>query len=188
MKELVLKVKDVSGLRVLDVGCGEGKNASYLAQRGAIVTAIDISARALEHAKRDWKELQAIRWICADVRSIDLGNDEYDLVLAYGVYHCLGSSGEIELLQSRLDRVTSADGFHIVCSFNSRRQELVDAHPGFYPSLIDHAAYLRLYAGWQILLQSDTDLTESHPHNNIQHTHARTRIIARKGGLGGFCR
>ena len=40
----------VDGLRVLDIGCGEGYNTRLLAERGARVTGIDISARFIGHA------------------------------------------------------------------------------------------------------------------------------------------
>lgn len=41
---------DVGELRLLDVGCGNGYFAREMAQRGARVTAIDISPRMIEHA------------------------------------------------------------------------------------------------------------------------------------------
>lgn len=43
---------DVAGLRVLDAGCGDGYLARALAARGARVTAIDISPRLIEMARR----------------------------------------------------------------------------------------------------------------------------------------
>ncbi len=42
---------DVSGLTVLDAGCGEGYLARILARRGASVTGIDISPRLVEIAR-----------------------------------------------------------------------------------------------------------------------------------------
>ncbi|QLQ16693.1 MAG: class I SAM-dependent methyltransferase [Micropruina sp.] len=47
-------VREVAGLpagRVLDVGCGEGADAVWLAQQGWDVTAIDVSVVALERAR-----------------------------------------------------------------------------------------------------------------------------------------
>ena len=41
---------DVRGLRVLDIGCGEGHNTRLLAERAARVTAIDIAPRFVAHA------------------------------------------------------------------------------------------------------------------------------------------
>lgn len=43
---------DVKGMRLLDVGCGSGYFAREMAQRGAYVTAIDISPRMIELAER----------------------------------------------------------------------------------------------------------------------------------------
>ena len=46
---------DVSGLRVLDLGCGAGQLAHHLATRGAAeVTGLDVSARMLELARTRW--------------------------------------------------------------------------------------------------------------------------------------
>lgn len=42
----------VEGLRLLDLGCGTGRNARYFAQRGARVTGIDFSGKAIEIARR----------------------------------------------------------------------------------------------------------------------------------------
>ena len=39
-------IVDFSGMEVLDAGCGEGKNAAFLSQRGARVRAIDVSEAA----------------------------------------------------------------------------------------------------------------------------------------------
>ncbi len=44
-------IGDVSGLTVLDAGCGEGYLARILAERGAIVTGIDISPRLIAMAQ-----------------------------------------------------------------------------------------------------------------------------------------
>jgi 2-polyprenyl-3-methyl-5-hydroxy-6-metoxy-1,4-benzoquinol methylase len=44
-------LSDVKGKHVLDLGCGDGGNAILLALRGAFVTGIDISDKAIEAAK-----------------------------------------------------------------------------------------------------------------------------------------
>src|SRR5438128_703063 len=104
--QLELAIPSFSGLSVLDVGCGEGKNAAYLAQKGAIVTAIDLSPNAIRTARREWAEVSAVDWHCGDVREFDFGSSRFDVVIAYGLYHCLASDGEIVELHSRLTRAT----------------------------------------------------------------------------------
>src|SRR5512143_725827 len=44
--------------RALDLGCGTGTNAVYLAERGFEVTAIDVSRRAIALAKRRARSMQ----------------------------------------------------------------------------------------------------------------------------------
>jgi 2-polyprenyl-3-methyl-5-hydroxy-6-metoxy-1,4-benzoquinol methylase len=57
---------DVTGLAVLDAGCGEGVVARYLAERGATVVGIDLSARLLELAKAQ-KTAQNISYAVHDL-------------------------------------------------------------------------------------------------------------------------
>lgn len=47
-----------SGLRVLDLGSGEGKNALYMAERGAEVVGIEIARNAIEAAQRAASEVE----------------------------------------------------------------------------------------------------------------------------------
>ena len=167
------------GLSVLDLGCGEGKNAAFAAQRGATVRAIDASALALRNAAAAWPTIANINWEHADVRDIVLSPDTYDVILAYGLFHCLGSAYEVRQIATTIQHATTAGGFNVVCTFNTRKQDL-SAHPGFNPVLLPHDDYAHLYAGWQLLHSTDKDLSEVHPHNGIRHTHSMTRLIARK--------
>ena len=52
MPKLEQKALDKCTGKVLDVGCGAGSHALYLQQKGVDVTAIDISAHAVETAKK----------------------------------------------------------------------------------------------------------------------------------------
>lgn len=45
------RIGPVSGLRVLDLGCGEGGYARALAERGAYVTAIDCSEQCIRYSQ-----------------------------------------------------------------------------------------------------------------------------------------
>jgi SAM-dependent methyltransferase len=78
--------------RVLDLGCGTGRDAVYLAERGWQATGVDAVPRALDAARKraaaagvkvDWRE--------GDVTRLeDLGLDSgYDLVLDRGCFHGL---------------------------------------------------------------------------------------------------
>ena len=68
--------------RALDVACGKGRNAIYLAGRGFVVTAIDISAVALE---KGWKQAEerslSIDWQQADLEQLQFPAADYDLIV-----------------------------------------------------------------------------------------------------------
>ena len=70
--QLVAEAADLPPGSALDVGCGEGADAIWLAERGWQVTAVDISPTALErgraHAETRGPEIaDRIRWVHADV-------------------------------------------------------------------------------------------------------------------------
>jgi SAM-dependent methyltransferase len=63
---------DLRGLRVLDLACGYGRTSRYLAQRGARVTGLDISAALLSRARQlEADQPFGIRYVRSDAASTD---------------------------------------------------------------------------------------------------------------------
>jgi tellurite methyltransferase len=162
-----------------DIGCGEGKNAIHLARLGAVVDAWDISAFALDNARKAWEDNDIVNWRLADARTTLPVRTGYDYVVMYGLLHCLRDRNEVMSLIAKTQDATKVGGLHIVVAFNDRMQDL-SAHPNLNPTLLSHTAYLNAYDQWRILHESDQDLHETHPHNCISHTHSMTRLIAEK--------
>jgi tellurite methyltransferase len=162
----------------LDLGCGEGKNAVALANAGYAVEAVDCSGYAISSAKQYFGRGD-IDWVVSDVLQYSPRTAEYDLVVAYGLAHCLSSQHDIELLISKIKHITRRGGHNIICAFNDRSHDL-SAHPGFNPTLLSHEFYSSMYADWHILQLSDANLYEVHPHNNIPHHHSLSRLLAER--------
>jgi SAM-dependent methyltransferase len=78
---LVAEAADLAPGRALDVGCGEGADAVWLAGRGWFVTGIDISDVALSRA-RDAAERAgvAVEWVCGDALQVPFPARSFDLV------------------------------------------------------------------------------------------------------------
>ncbi len=85
----------VGGCRALDIGCGTGDNALWLAGKGFQVTGVDISSRAIEEART--KALQSnveSRFLEADFLQKQLDEPSYGFVFDRGCFHSLGSPEE----------------------------------------------------------------------------------------------
>lgn len=177
VRRLVDLVGSPYGWRVLDAGCGEGKNAVFLGNLGARVRAVDISPAAIRNATREWGEPNGVSWEIGDILELDQQAETYDLVVMYGLLHCLPDESAVKLAVREMQRLTRNGGFNVLCAFNGRSQDL-SAHPQLQPTLLSHDAYLELYRDWRIVEATDTDLHETHPNNGIAHTHSMTRVIA----------
>lgn len=91
-KELrtVLDERQVAPCRVLELGCGSGTNAVYLASRGFEVTAVDCSPRAIERGRERAAAIGvSVNWICHDVANYVVPGSPFDLIFDRGCYHCV---------------------------------------------------------------------------------------------------
>lgn len=79
-------VAEVAGLtpgRVLDVGCGEGADAVWLARHGWDVTALEVSGVALRRAAEHARDAGvSVRWVHAELALAGLAPGSFDLVSA----------------------------------------------------------------------------------------------------------
>jgi len=99
---LVAEVTDLTPGSALDVGCGEGADAIWLARNGWTVTAIDISQVALGRAEGA-AELAgvAVEWIRGDALQVALPTGSYDLLsLQYPALPKAAGEGAVRALLS----------------------------------------------------------------------------------------
>lgn len=68
---------------ILDIACGSGYGANYLAQNGAkFVVGIDISEKAIAHAKKHYKASN-LRFLIGDATCLALKNNSFDVVVSF---------------------------------------------------------------------------------------------------------
>jgi len=73
--------------RTLEIGCGQGRNAVFLAQRGMLVTAVDSAGVGLDRGR----ELAArrhvdVEWILHDLATFDPGHGCWEVIVAIFVH------------------------------------------------------------------------------------------------------
>jgi SAM-dependent methyltransferase len=78
---LLVEVAGLTPGRVLDVGCGEGADAIWLARGGWTVTAIDVSEVAVSRARAAAEQADVnVEWMCGDVLQTTFPAGSFDLV------------------------------------------------------------------------------------------------------------
>jgi SAM-dependent methyltransferase len=111
--------------RALDLGCGTGTNALYLAQRGYSVVGVDFSPKAIATARSKAKRANlAIDFHVADVTRLDSLSvrEPFDFVLDIGCFHAIDTA-ERARSANGIARLTRAGGVFILYAFNPRPPE-----------------------------------------------------------------
>lgn len=114
--EVMKLLPPVKPYRVLDIGCGEGKDAVFLAKCGYAVTAFDISEQGIEKAKRLAEHNKTeVMFFKADL--FDYRPDtEYDIIFSSGVLHFVPPDARKEICDS-LKEHTARDGINALNVF-----------------------------------------------------------------------
>ena len=140
---------EVDGLapgRALDVGCGEGGDAIWLARAGWAVTGLDPSAVALERAAAAAAQAGVeIRWVTGGVTDID---GTYDLVAAH--YPAIKRSpGELEV--AALLAAVAPGGTLLVVGHGPDNPEFARSR-GFDPAdyVLPHTVAPHLGDAWEV--------------------------------------
>ena len=75
---MIEKISLRIGARIIDVGCGSGRHAKYLNEKGFIVDGIDLSSRNIKEASKFSND--NLQFHICDMRKV-FRNDHYDIVL-----------------------------------------------------------------------------------------------------------
>lgn len=117
--------------RALDVGCGVGNDAIWLASQGWQVTAVDISQAALDRAAIAADDANVtVTWVCADVSSAPLAAGQFDLVSV--PYPALRSDPDDRTIRSFLGAVARG-GTILIIGHGSESHDYARAM-GFAPT------------------------------------------------------
>jgi SAM-dependent methyltransferase len=144
--------------RALVIGCGMGRHAIYLAQRGWRVTGVDNVARALRVArKRAGERGVTVEFIEADVTCLDGAtlNGPFDLMLDAGCFHSM-ADGERRRYGAGITRLAAAETELLLLDFAPRRR----SRPR---GAAQHETLQILSGGWD-MLRIDRDATTVRLH------------------------
>lgn len=178
--ELVLKSFEApQGRRpaLIDLGCGEGRNAVFFAKRGFDVTGLDLSLPGLKKTERyAGQEGVSVATIHADIRTFVI-EGKWDVIFSTGTIHYL----QPELRETWFENVkkaTSPTGLNafsvlVTKSFLPRPP---DGESSAYP--VKSGEIMSYYQDWEILHIAEEvfDCMSS----GVSHKHVVNRMIARR--------
>jgi SAM-dependent methyltransferase len=157
--------------RALDIGCGTGTQAVYLARQGWRVTGVDAVERPLRRARvRAAANGVAVDWIRADVtRLVELGlSPGFALVFDRGCYHGL-SDQERDAYAAAVTALAAPGATLLMMAFAPNRV-LVG------PSGADEADIVARFTGWRLdSMQADGSSAPAGPLRNVPRRWYRLR-------------
>jgi SAM-dependent methyltransferase len=165
-------ISEVSGLhpgRALDVGCGEGSDAVWLASQGWEVTALEVSQVALERATLNAEQAAVdVQWVHASLVDALLPPAGFDLVSAH--YPALCSSGDHHAERALLAAVAPGGVLLMVyhAGFDGPEAKSRGINPADYVLPTDIITAL-LAGNWQVHI--DTKRPREAPLGDAGHIH-----------------
>lgn len=155
---------------VLDLGCGKGRNALFLAQNGFDVTGADISETAVKAFLDRAKELNLeVRGIVADIRNFKFEH-KYDFAISIYTLHFL-EKAKIDLVIQNIKSHTNENGINVLAVFTE------DNPAKIFPYLFKKNELKEYYSDWDVLEYAENNIIEKLEQT---HKHAVAILIAKK--------
>jgi SAM-dependent methyltransferase len=102
--------------RVLELGCGNGRDATYLAGLGCRVDAIDFSPAAIDWARERAESAgAAVAFQCCSIFAADVPEGAYDLVYDSGCFHHLPPHRRKDYVELVGRALKAGGNFGLVC-------------------------------------------------------------------------
>ena len=162
-----------SGARVLEIGCGEGRNLLGLHLGGCSVVGMDYVREPLRSAKIAVPE--DIFLVQGDLFSLPFREQSFDAVLDWGVFHHL-KKPERARYPKWLYRLVAPDGLLLLGAFSEKfqhhpddfRRQMFVRHRGHYDVFFDKEQFSRaMEPDWTLLWQGEEDQGDGLSHYRL---------------------
>lgn len=116
---------DITKGKALNIGCGNGRNSRYLAQRGYEVDAIDFYTQYITKAKT-YEEDSSINYISKSVKDIQGQFDTYDFIYDSGCFHFVKPHRRAQYIKKMFNLLKPGGYLGLICYNESGGTQLTD--------------------------------------------------------------
>jgi len=109
LAEIVTSIP-IKPCRALELGCGTGTNAIWLARQGFEVTAMDLSTTALDHARKK-EDADRCTFVLADFFDEPLPGTDFGFVFDLGCLHGFSDPEQRDMLARRIAQCLTDGGY-----------------------------------------------------------------------------
>ena len=167
----------IKRLKLLDIGCGEGRNAVFFARNGYDVTAFDLADSGIEKAKLLSDRIGVnIRIFKADINEYRL-DETFDVLFSTGALHYIPQELRYEIF-SNYKEYTAPNGIHMLSVFV--KKPFIAPAPEHESTLYKWISgeLFTYYDDWKIEFCNEEifDCMSI----GVPHQHATDRILAQK--------
>ncbi|MGB3716147.1 MAG: class I SAM-dependent methyltransferase [Candidatus Promineifilaceae bacterium] len=115
LQEILLSVTGPAG-RALDLGCGDGRDAIFLARNGFDVTAVDFSPTAIKMARRNVQEANVlVNLVQDDLTKLSFVTGTFDLVIDIGAFNDLSQESRDSYMDNVLPLTHVGSRYFLMC-------------------------------------------------------------------------
>lgn len=119
--EYVANSLGVEGKTLIELGCGNGRDAIYFANRNAIVTAVDQCENIIEMLQNKFMKFGDLHFICDDFTNLNI-TESFDIVYSRFTLHSVSSKQETLVLNWAEQHLNS--GGHFCIEVRGQKNEI----------------------------------------------------------------
>lgn len=177
LQELTAVKPPRHGMKILDIGCGEGKDAVWMAEQGYWVTAFDLTESGIRKTER----LASARGVRVNAFTADINDfsidDRFDIIYSTGTVQYLADEN-IPGFFEKVKRMTNPGGLNYFNVFVEKPFLPLPPDWDLEEKMWKTGALFSWYADWKIRM-IDEVIFEDHS-GDLPHFHCMDKILAEK--------
>ena len=177
LDELIELCPPSENKKVLDIGCGEGKDAVYMAEKGYKVTAFDLTdngiRKTIDLAKQRGVEINAY---VDDINTFEI-NEQFDIIYSTGTVQYLFDEN-IKKFFEKLEKITNKNGIVYINVFVEK--SFLELPPDWdkEEKLWKSGVLFTYFADWKV--ERIDEIIFEDNSGGIPHFHCMDTIVCRR--------